>query len=261
MHGPGAQDAYFSDLSDALNNACLRVSESAQTVTLSAGTYLVTKTIAVPHAATIKGAGKGETSVHAGQECKPFMFTCSQKACISDLTLHGKPDCSAVSHSMYCDIQNCRLLTLRSSGPQTREVCLLESMQRRELTKITGIKVELTSDYAEYAMADADAGYLMPFRISEVVDVNSDALSTVQVQCPSGRAFWYSAKAVKVASLTAGMAIVSYSGRLQWVDCEIGPCALNGISIYSQMADAAGDVDDDVFRLSTHNSRCVLTSV
>jgi hypothetical protein len=241
VHGPGAQDAYFSDLADALSNACLRVSQSGQTVTLSAGTYLVTKTIAVPHAVTIKGAGKGETSVHAAQECKPFIFTL-QKACISDLTLHGNSDCSAVIHIMDCDMQNCRILTPRSSGP---EVCLHDLMQRGELeTMKVGSKVELTKDYAQYA--DARAGPLMPCQIGEVIVVDHSDCPPgcpIKVKGPSGKAWWYSAKAVKPQEVTGGTAIVSHNGRLRCADCEIGPCAGNGISVYSKVADADGDVE------------------
>jgi hypothetical protein len=86
----------------------------------------------------------------------------------------------------------------------------------------------------------------MPGQIGEVIRVDYTDCPPgcpVKVKGPSGKAWWYSAKAVKPQEVTAGTAIVSQNGRLRCADCEIGPCVACGISVYSQVADVAGDVE------------------
>jgi hypothetical protein len=125
VHGAGNADATFGDLSAALEYA-----KAGQTVTLSAGTYFLPKTIVVDKAVTINGqAGASDTTVCAGEGCGEFMFQIKEKVSISDLTLQGNADCAVLSHEQDIHIIKCTILVD------------ITSKESREATKYGGSAV------------------------------------------------------------------------------------------------------------------------
>ena len=221
VHGPGYADANFRDLSAALEYA-----KAGQTVTLSPGIYLLTKTIVVNKAVTIKGkAGASDTKACAGGGCGEFMFQIKEYVSISDLTMQGTVDCAVLSHEQDININNCTIL------------------------------VDLTSKESSASISERKVR-CGNMNCKSVMNVPDGADRFRCPRCQTEVVFPDKVETTKYG----GSAVVSFSGILKCLNCVIGPCKTCGIVVCNMSGKTPSDMaisDTNFIRCGTVGIKCI----